>query len=104
MVLAFKGGTMTIERNMEQPRAHVNGFTYTNGYYNADKAKIFKGAELQKDGTAGVLFVHLIKDAADSFYPLPLVAEGARVGAIFDVIKEDGSTVTESEVTLFERK
>lgn len=95
---------MTIERNIEQPNSHVNGFTFTNGYYNANKAKIFKGAELQKDGTAGVLLVHLIKDAADSFYPLPLVTEGARVGAIFDVIKEVGSTVTASQVTLFERK
>jgi hypothetical protein len=95
---------MTIERNMEQPRAHVNGFTFTNGYYNANKAKIFKGAELQKDGTPGVLLVHLIKDAADSFYPMPLVAEGSRVGAVFDTIKEQGSTVTASQVTLFERK
>lgn len=95
---------MSIERNTEQPRAHVNGFTYADGYYNADKAKIFKGAELQKDGTAGVLLVHLIKDAADSFYPMPLVAEGSRVGALFDTIKEQGSTVTASQVTLFERK
>lgn len=95
---------MSIERNIEQPQAHVNGFTFTDGYYNADKAKIFKGAELQKGGTAGVLLVHLIKDPADSFYPMPLVAEGSRVGAVFDVIKENGSTVTASQVTLFERK
>lgn len=59
-----------------------------------------KSAELVSTGTDGKLEIHLVKDPADRWYQMELVA-GVEKGRYFDAIRSTNTTVTLSQLTLF---
>jgi hypothetical protein len=93
-----------------QPTGHVAGsaITYTSGIYTVSDQKgaatVAKGLSVASTGSGGNLVVHLVDDydasGAKVYCTVELVA-GARLGVIFDEIKETGTTVTLSELTLW---
>jgi hypothetical protein len=59
-----------------------------------------KGAELASAGTAGVLEIHLVGDASDKWYLLPLGPTDCK-GRIFNKIRTTNTTVNLALVTCF---
>lgn len=59
-----------------------------------------RSTELKSTGTDGVLMVHLVQDPADRWYELELSA-GTEKGRYFDAVKQTGTTVSLSDITLF---
>ena len=87
-------------QQIAQPDSSVPGtsIVYASGVY--DPKKNFRSAEVVSTGTAGILVVHLVHDPADQWYNMELTP-GVEKGRYFDKVKETGTTVTLSEVTLF---
>jgi hypothetical protein len=93
-----------------QPTGHVAGsaIAYTGGIYAvADQkgnATVAKGLTVASTGSGGNLVVHLVDDydasGAKVYCTVELVA-GARLGFVFDEIKQAGTTVTLTELTLW---
>lgn len=88
--------------NMVQPFKHIEGSTisYTTGVYTIPSGKWAQAAELAAAGTDGILRVHLVGDAAGSYYSMPMVA-GQRTAALFDKVIESGTTVDKASIVLF---
>lgn len=90
--------------NMVQPHKHIEGSTvsYTNGIYTIPNGKWAKAAELLPGtgGGSGLLKVHLVGDAATSYYTMPLDSN-SRNAAIFDKIIQSGTTVTLAKLIIF---
>lgn len=59
-----------------------------------------RGAELDSTGSAGVIEIHLVGDAADKWYLMPLDVSERR-GAIFNKIRTTNTTVDLAKVTCF---
>jgi hypothetical protein len=59
-----------------------------------------KAAELSNEGVDGVLEIHLVDDAEDRWYLMPLLS-GQRNSAIFDKIRTTNTTVNLIFVTCF---
>lgn len=87
---------------MVQPTKHIPGssISWTGGFYTPTHS----GSDVQCKGAVstsdGVLMVHLIDDAADTYFALKLVAD-KWTGCVFDKLKETGTTVTLADLTLF---
>lgn len=90
----------TIQPSKSLPGSSIS---YTAGVYSIPSSQWGKAAELAAGATDGVLVVHLVDDPATQWYSMPLTA-GNRTAAIFDKIRESGTTVTEASVTIFLNK
>jgi hypothetical protein len=81
----------------------AGSWSFTGGTYapthNGVACKC-KGAEVKEGGTAGILMVHYVRDAAGVYSPMCLRA-GVPKGGIFDDVLEAGTTVDIAEVSLF---
>ena len=88
--------------NIIQPSGHIEGSTisYTGGVYTIPNGKWAKAAELQYGEANGYLEVHLVKDASNSWYKMPMSA-GKRSPALFDKVRQTNTTVTLSKIVLF---
>lgn len=93
------------------PRSAVTAPSFSDGEYSLTlngKKVNFKGAEYQlaSDGTdpdpaTGYLKVHLVEDAATTYYLMQLTAGERPKLAVFDRIIESGTTVAMANIVVF---
>jgi hypothetical protein len=84
--------------------ADVNSMATNPGLplHNGTALDMCKGAFLAANGTAGYLTVHLVDDAATTFYNIYLVPGAVAWVGLFDQINKSTSTVAlDTKLTIF---
>jgi hypothetical protein len=105
LFFAIPANTQTdakLTSNIIQPHKHIEGSTvsYTGGIYTIPNGKWAKAAELQPGVAGGTLKIHLVGDAATSYYSMQLDSNSIR-GVLFDKIIQSGTTVTLNKLIIF---
>lgn len=100
--IGFAQPNSTVISTTIQPAKSIAGstITFTSGVYTVPGGVWAKAAELSLTGTEGVLMVHLVKDPVNVYYPMPLRV-GARNAALFNKVRQNGTTVDLSKVWIF---
>lgn len=91
----------TMLANIIQPTRSVTGFSYSDSIHSSTGGRWYKAAELRTGAAAGYLEVHLVNDAATTWYKMPMTP-GGRTAAMFDKIRQRNTNSTyKDSVVLF---
>lgn len=85
-----------------QPSKFIDGrsISFSSGVYTIPNGQWAKAVELGWETDSGYVEVHLVKQSATSWYRMP-VYPGMRNSALFDKIRQSGTTIDVAKLAVF---